>query len=123
MALQADGKIVVVGDSEYNGDTDLFVLRYNEDGTLDTSFGDNGFVITDIAGGDDTARDVAVQLDEKIIVAGDADLGTGRARDFVVLRYLPSSPLAALRKDSVRQQDAEEQYLKISLTPLPVQGR
>ena len=42
VAIQSDGKIVVAG-SAYNGsDIDFAVLRYNEDGTLDTSFDGDG---------------------------------------------------------------------------------
>src|SRR5437764_1282096 len=40
IALQADGRIVVAGDGFTDTFTsDLFVARYNSDGTLDTSFG------------------------------------------------------------------------------------
>ena len=48
--LQPDGKIVVVG---YSG-TDLALARYRRDGTLDSSFGDHGKVVSDFGdqGGD-----------------------------------------------------------------------
>ena len=42
IALQGDGRIVVAG-STYNGTTaDLLVVRYNTDGSLDTTFGTSG---------------------------------------------------------------------------------
>ena len=51
LALQADGKIIVVGETSTNGN-DFAVLRYNADGSLDSSFGGgDGIVTTDFAGG------------------------------------------------------------------------
>src|SRR5436190_24071242 len=45
MAIQSDGKIVVVGDGSYEWCTcDFAVARYNTDGSLDSSFGGNGGV-------------------------------------------------------------------------------
>jgi uncharacterized delta-60 repeat protein len=46
MALQADGKIVVVGTSAAN----FALARFNTDGTLDTSFDSDGKVTTDVSG-------------------------------------------------------------------------
>ena len=62
LALQGDGKIVVAG---YSG-TSIAVARYNSDGSLDTSFGVNGVVIS-VTG---SAYAVAIQQDGKIVVAG-----------------------------------------------------
>jgi uncharacterized delta-60 repeat protein len=64
------------------------VLRYNADGSLDMGgFGaPNGFVITD-AGGNDFANSVALQSDNKIVVAGHANVIPGQASDISVLRY------------------------------------
>ena len=46
VAIQNDGKIVVAGQS-YNGlNYDFGVVRYNYNGSLDTTFGNNGKVIT-----------------------------------------------------------------------------
>ncbi|MBU3717538.1 MAG: hypothetical protein FGM45_04435 [Actinobacteria bacterium] len=51
VAIQADGKIVVAGESNKNGTYDFVLVRYNADSSLDTTFdGDtgtgNGIVIT-----------------------------------------------------------------------------
>jgi hypothetical protein len=46
------------------------VVRYKSDGGLDTSFGTNGIVTTDIAGAVDDANDVALRPDGKIVVIG-----------------------------------------------------
>lgn len=49
VAVQADGKIVVVGFSYIGSDSDVSVVRYNADGSLDTTFGGGtGKVITSL---------------------------------------------------------------------------
>ena len=69
VALQADGKIVVAGSS-YNGSNDDFALvRYNSDGSLDTSFNGTGKVTTDF-GGNEAGRSLVIQNDGKIVVTG-----------------------------------------------------
>jgi len=89
VAVQADGKIVVVGSS--SGGTDIAVVRYDTDGSLDATFGGgDGIVITDV-NGDDAAYSVAIQGDQKIIVGGTTD-GFSQA---VLLRYDTTGPLDA----------------------------
>jgi len=51
----------------------------------DNSFGANGLVLTDFSHGDDIARDLALQPDGKIVVAGYAH--NGQNDDFAVARY------------------------------------
>jgi uncharacterized delta-60 repeat protein len=75
-AVQADGRIVVVGTA--NGD--FAVVRLLANGALDTSFGGgDGVVTTDFAGAFDSAYGVAIQTDGRIVAAGTAstvnDLG------------------------------------------------
>ncbi|MET0625057.1 MAG: Calx-beta domain-containing protein [Pyrinomonadaceae bacterium] len=76
VAIQADGKIVVVGtsfdaeDPFGDRDTDFALARYNTDGSLDTTFGTGGKVKTDIFGSPDLATDVLIQPDGKIVVVG-----------------------------------------------------
>lgn len=90
VALQSDGKIVVAGnafaDPFGSGTSDIAVLRYNTDGTLDTTGfgGGTGFVTTSI-GGFDNGFGVAVQSDGRIVVAGNADAGV--AERVALLRY------------------------------------
>jgi uncharacterized delta-60 repeat protein len=84
VALQSDGRIVVAGFS-YNGtNKDFAVVRYNSDGTLDTTFNGTGKVVTPL-GGDSSGKSVAVQSDGKIVVAGSAFNGTDY--DFALVRY------------------------------------
>jgi uncharacterized delta-60 repeat protein len=88
LLIQTDGKILAAGNSAYYLAPDFygdFVLaRYNPDGTLDSSFGTNGKVISNI-GIYEAASSVALAPDGGIIVGGFADSPTGG--DFVVLRY------------------------------------
>jgi uncharacterized delta-60 repeat protein len=96
VAIQADGKLVVVGttyqDNDFS-DEDFAVARYNPDGTLDKTFGTGGKVQTDFPGLAAVASSVVVQPDGKIVVAGGAFLLFTFAGDFKVARYNPDGSL------------------------------
>ena len=74
MALQPDGKIVVVGRTRnvQNSQYDIVVARYTSAGVLDATFGSGGVVITSI-GAFDSGHAVALQPDGGIVVAGLAE--------------------------------------------------
>src|SRR5262245_17690173 len=73
MVVQSDGKIVVAGQTSRSGTgSELAVARYNADGSLDTSFGAGGKVITDFSVSTDQAKAVTLQADGKVVVAGQA---------------------------------------------------
>ncbi len=98
VALQSDGKIVVVGNEIISTATklDFAIARYNSDGTLDTSFDTDGKVTTDFNGGDDRAFDVKIQKVgalEKIVVGGEADRTRSTVNDFALARYNPNGSL------------------------------
>ncbi len=80
--LQPNGKIVMVGQSKAAGNQDFIVACCNADGTLDTTFSNDGLVQTNLIG-QDIALAVAVQPDGKILVAGTAASGA----DSVAIRY------------------------------------
>jgi uncharacterized delta-60 repeat protein len=83
VAIQQDGKIVAVGDVQVSARVHRFaVARFDRDGALDTTFGGNGKVTTALTGGEDGARDVAIQADGRIVVVGSTDLG-----EFALARY------------------------------------
>ena len=90
--IQSDGKIVQVG-SVFTGDHryDFAVSRYTINGTVDSSFGTNGIVITDFGlGRNDHAHSIAIQEDGKIVVAGRSQQNTTTselAYKFAVARY------------------------------------
>ena len=76
VAVQPDGKILVAGRTNLN----FSLVRYQADGSVDTSFGNNGSAVTSINNGD-TAYAIAVQPDGKILVAGTS------LNDFALVRY------------------------------------
>lgn len=83
VVIQQDGKIVAGGGSiivpEFN-DGAFALARYNSNGTLDSSFGVGGKVITDLALSNDQIGALAIQSDGKIVAAGVAQLGMGLVR-------------------------------------------
>ena len=85
VVLQSDGKIVVAGYSVIGINDDFAVVRYNTDGSLDTTFGTDGKVTTAVGLGDDIANSVVLQSDSKIVVAGYSHNGSNF--DFAVVRY------------------------------------
>ena len=87
IAVQSDGKIVVVGSVGSNGGTGLLVERFNANGTPDHSFGSGGVVnllSNDLADG----YSVAIQPNGKILAGGAADTqgSSGLAPRVVVVR-------------------------------------
>src|SRR6185295_10455241 len=86
--LQADGKIVVGGWKGAYPAFDVVLSRRNPDGSLDTSFGTDGKVVTDF-GGYEVLRAMALQPDGKVIAAGDSG-AANFPTDFALARYANS---------------------------------
>ncbi|WP_018617433.1 Ig-like domain-containing protein [Segetibacter koreensis] len=70
IALQNDGKIVVAGQTYGNSFSDFAIARYNNDGSLDNSFSEDGKQTTDFNSSDDIGKAVSIQNDGKIVIAG-----------------------------------------------------
>lgn len=91
VALQSDGKIVVVGttkpgpDDAADSGNDFAIARINADGTLDATFGGDGKVTIDF-GGNDQCNDVVIQPDGKIVVVGSRLTLGPLEQDFAVAR-------------------------------------
>lgn len=83
--IQSDGKIVVAGTTNNGGNRDFAVVRYNTDGSLDTTFDFDGKVTTDIGGYYDSSSSISIQTDGKIVVSGISNNGVND--DFAVVRY------------------------------------
>jgi uncharacterized delta-60 repeat protein len=79
MTLQADGKVVVVGQSaNLDSNADMAVARYNASGlALDTSFDADGKLTVDFFGGRDSAQAVVQQPDGKLVIGGFAQGANG----------------------------------------------
>jgi uncharacterized delta-60 repeat protein len=91
VALQPDGKIVVAGPLQGA----IGVARYEADGSLDSSFGTGGKVVTDASPLSESAFDVAVSNTAKIIVGGVVGLFPFGASDFELVRYNADGSLDA----------------------------
>lgn len=83
--LQADGKIVAVGSSpavpfdgtlgsadQVDASRDFLIVRFNRDGSPDSSFGTSGVVKVDFNGDDDRATGVVQEPGGKLVVVGAA---------------------------------------------------
>ena len=86
VALQADGRIVVAGYSNVNGDFDFAVARLRTpDGTFDPAFNGTGRALVRFgAATSESVRGVAVQPDGRIVVAGTTNASGND--DFAVAR-------------------------------------
>ena len=87
VAIQPDGKIVVVGNNGDLANVDIKVVRYNANGTLDTSFDGDGFVVTPVGEGTDQAYSVVIQSDGKIVASGRSDSNPVFVTSFAMVRY------------------------------------
>ena len=107
IAIQADGKIVAAG-YVFNSTSDFALARLNNDGSLDTSFGTGGKVITDFFREGDGVQAIAIQADGKIVAAGFTSVNTGH--DFALARYRGAS------FDLCIQDDSNGNLLQIDIT-------
>jgi uncharacterized delta-60 repeat protein len=74
IALQSDGRIVLAGYSTVTNVNQAVLARFQTNGTLDASFGSGGKVSTSLGLTNASAESVAVQTDDRIVVAGNASL-------------------------------------------------
>src|SRR2546427_269550 len=96
VALQRDGKIVVAGEAVCDLAGCFGLVRYNRDGSLDRSFGNDGIVLTKFPPLNGAiAFDVAVQPDGKIVAVGKRYRGGDAQNDdlWALARYLPNGRL------------------------------
>jgi len=87
VALQEDGKIILAGYFGETGDVSKFgMVRYNTDGSHDFDFGFLGMVNTDFWGPWDICSSIAIQPDNKIVLAGHSS--DGSESTFAIARFL-----------------------------------
>jgi uncharacterized delta-60 repeat protein len=84
--LQADDKIIVMGAPSNSLCSGSVIFRYNADGSLDPTFGENGRVTT-ASRNEGTLPNPALQRDGKIVLAGTSGKG------FAAARYTPAGSL------------------------------
>lgn len=85
MILQPDGKIIIGGYVNDGNDDNFCLIRINQDGSLDASFGNNGIVITEISPANDRIASMVLQADGMLVVTGTARIGNND--DIAVARY------------------------------------
>ena len=99
IVVQSTGKIVVAGTVEHVGaadarDRDIAAIRFNPNGTLDTTFGTNGVAILDLSDGElvgttyvaDSHWGLSLYPNDKLVLTG-AQKAPGRTDlDFAVVR-------------------------------------
>ncbi len=84
--VQADGKIVVAGTSSKGTALNFSLLRFNADGSLDSTFNGEGVVTTSIGAGDDEILAIGQLSDGRIVAGGYSHNGTDR--DFTLACFL-----------------------------------
>lgn len=89
VSILDDGKILIAGEIQITDgdDTDLFLIRLNANGSLDTTFDNDGIVTTHFAQ-PSHAQDMTVLPDGRIIVAGSLN-----EEQFLAVRYNPDGSL------------------------------
>jgi uncharacterized delta-60 repeat protein len=90
LAIQKDGKLVAAGEGSSGRFVEIgafALVRYNANGTLDTSFSRGGKATTPIGSGGDGAAALAIQQDGKLVAAGSSDHGSDQV--FALVRYWP----------------------------------
>ncbi len=87
VVVQADGGIVVGGESTDGSSFKFKLIRYDSDGNVDTSFGSSGIVTTDPGGSGASLRALALQPDGKLVAAGYRYGGSPVTYDYVLARY------------------------------------
>ncbi len=93
LLVQPDGRIVAAGYSAQGATYGFALARYEVDGSLDSTFGTNGIVITTFGGPVASVYGVAQQTDGAIVAGGVAQ---GSDYDFAVARYLDALALGVL---------------------------
>jgi len=84
--VDANGKILVAGSSMAPGGTsDMVIWRFNDDGSLDTTFDTDG-ILVDVRPNSDSGNAIAIDANNKILVAGSTDTNTN---DLTIWRYNP----------------------------------
>ena len=105
VALQADGRIVVVGYTGFRAAGDFALARYTKGGRLDATLSDDGKRRTDFGGGRDEARGLMIQANGRIVLAGSAAPPGHRLQaNFALARYRASGELDRTFSDNGKKR-------------------
>ena len=130
VVLQSNGYIVTAGNTflgwSLNSDEawNFLVTRFDQNGNVDSHFGENGYVSTDFAitegFGNDTANDIAIQADGRIIVGGFTASSGQDSSDYALSRYTVQGALDAtfgLPKNTLLFQAKTSEQVATRFTP------
>lgn len=97
IVVQPDGKIIVAGYAILgNMGRDIVLVRFNADGSPDTSFGNNGRVVFAVSNRNENINSVALQPNGRIVVVGSTQPIQGSTvTDFLVVRFTSDGGLDA----------------------------
>jgi uncharacterized delta-60 repeat protein len=108
VAIQSDGKILAAGGGSSLGFSDAILARYNSNGSLDSSFGSGGQVMTQTntglfqgnLNGNTTIYSLQVALDNTFYAVGGGqfNLAGGQSNSPIVLHYSASGALLGLNR-------------------------
>jgi uncharacterized delta-60 repeat protein len=97
LVIQNDGKIIVAGGAQNYGigsDGDFAIIRYLTNGKIDSTFGYNGIVRTDISNhSEDNGKAITLLPNGEFIVAGYSDSNNGEDDNFAMVKYLPNGSI------------------------------
>lgn len=94
LVIQTNGKIILAGSSDNGTKKDAALVRYNTNGSIDSTFGTNGIVIsTFVSNQQDEIKVVKIHaLTGNIIVGGNTEISSNEAKP-IVARYLSTGNL------------------------------
>ena len=120
LSQQSDGKIIVAGvTSGFFSGSDFAALRFSPDGSIDSSFGDQGKVITSTSDGGEEVNALAIDGQGKIVAAGcREDVPNSFSKHHTFVQYDPSGALdpsfgngGILRETTSVQNDCAQSIL------------
>lgn len=85
--IDSTGSLVVAGRTAVASNPSVALAKYDDNGRVDASFGEDGVLLTDFAAGAAFTYDVAVDAADRLVVGGFADIGG--SHQFALLRYRP----------------------------------
>ena len=113
MNVSADGKILLSGLLAGVGDDRALVTRYSANGTLDTTFGTNGFAFVGPGTDGNSAVSVDVVADGSLLISGNAEFTSSNE---VFLTQISSAGTV----DTSFGTNGYVRYTRVSLSGLPV---
>ena len=124
IAVQSDGKILCAGHTAFVPyEPVAIVVRFRQNGTLDTTFGTNGVAVIDLAT-TDMFRAIAIQPDGKILAAGETGNFFQGLGELLVVRLLPNGdPDPSFGTNGVRIIDLEGANESIASIALQSDGK